>query len=289
MKYIIDTDPGIDDAIAISMAYLSNMDIIGFTLVGGNNSLNKIERNIKIIEDYLNSDIKIYRGSENKVITSKEAMLVHGEDGLGDFNGVESSRTTETISATDFLIEASLKYNENLTIICLGPLTNIALAIKKDPSFVQRVKRIYIMGSSLSDDYLEFNVLVDPKSANLVLNANFNEVKVISHEMALKTVIKREDMYSLKNNGKKISDFIYQISKKYMDFNIQKYGIDGISMPDPLTVASAIRPDLVKWEKADVKILSNGKSVVTLGKGNIDFGVSVNLGEFERLFKHIFN
>lgn len=273
MKYIIDTDPGIDDAIAIVMAYLSGLDIIGFTLTSGNNSLEKVTRNMKVIEDFLDCDIKIYKGKEKNSVS---ALYAHGDDGLGNFNYECKKRNIEKMSAEDFIIDSAKKYDD-LSIVCLGPLTNLAYALKKDKSITKKIKKIYIMGTTTDENYLEFNVSSDPESFKAVINY-FDDVSIISHDVALKTVC------NIKRKNTKINNFIYEISKQYLKFNKEKYNIDGLTMPDPLVVASIINPKIVTFEKATIDVDEMGRTFVKIGEGNINYSISSNLKEFSKLF-----
>ena len=225
MKYIIDTDPGIDDAIAIMIAYLSKLDIIGFTLTEGNIELKHSENNLKIIEDLLESDIKIYKSENPKLSTFNFAFHAHGKNGLGDVITDQSPRQTEKMSAEEFIINSSKKYEDNLTIVCFGPLTNLANAIKKDPEITKRITRVVIMGTSYNpkakEPYHEFNLKVDPVSAEIVLNSKLKDILIITHETGIKTYIEKEYIESLEYSENKISRFLNKIAKTYMDFSYQ--------------------------------------------------------------------
>jgi len=297
MKYIIDSDPGIDDAIAIVMAHLYKLDVIGYTLVGGNVSLDSVENNIKTIQDFMQTDVKMYRGKESKNIKYEVATYAHGKYGLGNAVYPISNKKIEDISAEDFLIKASKKYKDNLTIVCFGALTNVANAIRKDKNFAKRVKHIVIMGASYNPEakkpYLEFNISVNPSAAKLVFNTPFEDMKVISHEAAIDTIISKKYIDTLKTSDKLLSNFIYQISEKYIEFNQKHYNINGITVPDPLTIASIINPDVIKFEKASVDVIDKGErkgeSVVTIGEGNINFSTKTNNKIFKQMFKDVFN
>lgn len=297
MKYIIDTDPGIDDAIAVLMAHLYKLDIIGFTLTSGNVRMNDVTRNIKIIQDFMNTDIKMYKGEEYIDPDVEIATYAHGKYGLGHIVYPESRRGLEDKSAEDFLIEAS-KENEELTIICLGALTNIANAIKKDPEFPKRIKKLYIMGLSHEPDenkekYLEFNVRVNPDAAKLVFESDFSEINVITHEAALKVIVPKKYIDTLKDSDKILSNFVYQLASKYIEFNIEHYGIEGLSMPDPLTIASVIDPSVVRYTKADVEIITEGdrksESILKMNQGKINVITAIDVEKFIDMFKAVFN
>lgn len=299
MKYIIDSDPGIDDAIAIMMAYLNKLDIIGITLCSGNVTLKNAERNLKTILDFLECDTKIYLGDEYIEGGIKNvADFAHGKFGLGKYVYPNSTRKVEEKKAEDYLIEASKLYQDNLSIICLGSLTNIAKVVEKDSDFASRIKTIYIMGTSydptrIEDPYIEFNVKVNPKAAKKVFEANFKDIKIITHEAAILTKIPREYINTLENSDFLTSNFVYQISEKYMEFNKTTYNIDGITMPDPLTVACAIEPNVAKYVKCNVDIIEQGdrkgESVITLNEGNVNIIAGVNLDLFTKLFKQTFH
>ena len=299
MKYIIDSDPGIDDAIAIMMAYLNKLDIVGFTVTCGNVTLKNAVRNLKTIEDFLESDIKIYVG-EQYIEGGEEniACFAHGKYGLGNAVYPNSRREVEDKKADDFLIEASKEYKDNLTIICLGSLTNVANAIKKDPDFASRVSQIFIMGASydptrVEDPYIEFNIKTNPMAAKIVFEADFKDIRVITHEAAILTIIPSEYINTLKDSTSLVSNFVYQISEKYLEFNLEDYNIDGLTMPDPLTVAAVINPEVAKYVKCNVNIITDGErkgeTVIKLNEGNINIISGVNLRLFSELFKETFN
>lgn len=295
MKYIIDTDPGIDDAIAIMMAYLSKLDIIGFTLAEGNANLEQIENNIKTIEDVLKSDIKIYKSEKSRHTKSDYALYVHGKDGLGNVMADKSQRQTEKISAEDFIINASKQYEDNLTIICFGPLTNLANAINKDPEIAKRITRVVIMGLSYDpkakEPYHEFNLKVDPLSADIVLKSNLKEILIITHECGISAYIEKEYIESLKHSDNEASLFLNKIAKTYIDFSYRSYKVDGLTAPDPLTIASIINPKIITFTPCKVKVdvKEKGLSYTQLvDSSNIKISTAINLKEFQKLFKTIF-
>lgn len=295
MKYIIDTDPGIDDAIAIMIAYLSKLDIIGFTLTEGNIELKHSENNLKIIEDILESDIKIYKSENPKLSTFNFAFHAHGKNGLGDVITDQSPRQTEKMSAEEFIINSSKKYEDNLTIVCFGPLTNLANAIKKDPEITKRITRVVIMGTSYNpkakEPYHEFNLKVDPVSAEIVLNSKLKDILIITHETGIKTYIEKEYIESLEYSENKISRFLNKIAKTYMDFSYQNYNVNGLTAPDPVTIASVINPKIVTFEPCKIKVNLEDKGVSEINlvdESNIKISTDVNLKEFQKLFKNIF-
>ena len=296
MKYIIDTDPGIDDAVAICLGYLNNLDIIGFTLASGNIEEEKAENNIKVIEDFLESNIPIYRSSKTNKCNHKTAEYAHGKDGLGyTIFPKNKHRKTERMPAENFIIKSSKKYKDNLTIICFGSLTNLANVIKKDPNITKRIKHVVIMGTSydpkIKELYHEFNIGVDPQSAKIVMETPFKDIKVITHEMGLKALIETEYMNKLENSNNIVSRFINNISKKYIDFGYEKYKIKGMCAPDPITISSVIDPSIITFEPCKIIVDQKEKGtcqIELVENSNIQIATDIDLEKFRKLFKTTF-
>lgn len=299
MKYIIDTDPGIDDTIGIMLGYLNNLDIIGFTLASGNIPIKKSEKNLKIIQDFLGSNIKMYKGTFENKCNHETAEYAHGKDGLGYAVFPDNNkRKFEKMSAEDFIIKSSKKYKDDLTLICFGPLTNLANALKKDKKLSKRLKHILVMGTTYNPDekepYLEFNVNVDPDSARLVFNAAFYDIKVVTHEIGVKSFIEKDYVLNLRNSENLISRFIGLISEKYIEFSYDHYGTIGLGTPDPTTIAAIIDPLVIKFEPCHIKIISRGDSkgechITLTDKSNIMVSTDFDLERFRKIFKDTFN
>lgn len=299
MKYIMDTDPGIDDAIAIMLGYKNGLDIIGFTLASGNIQLEKSEKNLKVIQDFLGSNIKMYKGTFENKCNHETAEYAHGKDGLGYAVFPDNNkRRFEKISAEDFIIKSSKKYKDDLTIICFGPLTNLANAIKKDKNLASRIKHVLIMGTTYNPEskksYPEFNVNVDPESAKLVFNTSFEDIKVVTHEIGVKSFIEKDYVINLRNSDNLISRFIGLISEKYIEFSYDHYGTIGLGAPDPTTIASIIEPDVVKFESCNIEIITEGNRkgechITLTDKSNIMISTDFDLEKFRKVFKDTFN
>ena len=294
MKYIIDTDPGIDDAIAIMMAYLNKLDIIAFTIASGNIPLEKVENNIKVIEDFLGSNIPIYKGSKINECSKETAEYAHGKDGLGyAVFPKNKTRVIEKTYAENAIIKASKKYGDKLSIICLGPTTNLAKAIEKDPNLPKRVDTLYVMGCSYNPrskkDYLEFNIKIDPTSARKVLSAPFKKIKIVTHEIGVKSFIEKDYVLSLKESDDILSRFVGNIAEKYIEFSYNHYKTIGLGTPDPTTIASVIDESIITYKNANIDITDDGKTIVTLNpNSNTLISTSFDLEKFRKLFKDTF-
>ena len=262
MKYIIDTDPGIDDAIGIMLGVKNNLDIIGFTLASGNIPQEKSEKNLKVIQDFLGTNIKMYKGLKENKCNHETAEYAHGKDGLGYAVFPDNNkRKFEKLSAEDFIIKASKKYKDDLTLVCFGPLTNLANAIKKDKKLSKRLKHILIMGTTYNPNsekkYFEFNVNVDPNAAKVVFDEPFYDIKVVTHEIGVKSFVEKDYVLNLKNSNNLVSRFVGLISEKYIEFSYDHYGTIGLGTPDPTTISSLINPDIIKFEPCKVDIIIN--------------------------------
>ena len=292
MKYIIDTDPGIDDAIAIIMGVKNKLDIIGFTLATGNVETKKSENNLKVIQDFLGTNIKMYHGGKENESREERAQYAHGKDGLGYAVFPINNRKFEKMKAEDFIIKASKKYKEKLTVVCFGPLTNLAQAIKKDKNLYNRIDTIVIMGASWDDSYNEFNFKVDPEATNIVLSTPFKNIKVVTHEIGVKSFIEKQYILDLRNSDDLISRFVSNIAEKYMDFSYDHYGTIGLGTPDPTTIASIIDPEIIKYVPCDIKIISkDGKTLSQITEkesSNIYVSKDFDLDKFRYLFKNTF-
>lgn len=292
MKYIIDTDPGIDDAIGIILAYQNKLDIIGFTLATGNIDKKMAANNLKLIQNVLGSNIPMYYGTLENKSNMISAEYAHGSDGLGNIFMPEIKKDFENISAEDFIIESANNYENNLTIICLGPLTNLASAIKKDKSIVNKISKVIVMGGSydkkIDVPYNEFNFKIDIDSASLVLNSRFKDIRMISHEIGVKSFIKKDDMEKLRTINNKISKFIYIISQKYMEFSKEHYDVIGCCMPDPTTIASVINEDIIKYVPCTINLKDDLVYITKTDTSNIHVSSDINLKLFRELFNNTF-
>ena len=293
MKYIIDTDPGIDDAIAIMLGYLNKLDIIGFTLATGNIEKEKSKDNLKIIQDILGSNIKMFEGTKENNCNIMSAEYAHGTDGLGNIFMPKSLRKFENNSAEDFIIESANKYKENLTIVCLGPLTNLASALEKDKTLSSKIKNVVIMGSTYDPNnkvpYREFNVKIDPNSAKKVFETNFENIKIITHEVGIKSFIERDYIDTLKNSNNKISKFVYIISQKYMEFSHKHYNTNGLTTPDPTTIASLINENIVIFRPCTIDVIDGLSHVKLTNESNIKISVDFDIKLFRNIFEKTFN
>lgn len=173
---LIDTDPGVDDALALLMAFNDpNHELLGLTIAAGNVGLDYTVRNaLKLCEIVGRPDVPVYAGCADPLLhPSVDAAHVHGRDGFGDIGFAPAARQAEAEHAALAILRLSHQHAGRLLLVALGPLTNIALALKLDPTLPQRIKRFVVMGGAVSAHgnitaAAEFNVAFDPEAAHIV-------------------------------------------------------------------------------------------------------------------------
>lgn len=272
-KVIIDCDPGIDDALAIILALKSKeIEVVGITTVSGNvESLQGAKNALKVLKLLGRLDIPVYLGEgkpvKRELVTAQDT---HGEDGLGETFLEEVSSEYIRENGVDFILN-TLKNDENVSIIALGPLTNLCRAIEKDSETFHRVKEIVSMGGAYKSHgncspVAEFNYWVDPHGAREFLKKFNGEFTMVGLDVTREIVLTpnlREMIHQFKDE---IGDFIYDITRFYVDFHWEQERTLGCVINDPLAVEYFINRELCEGFKAYVDIacedISMGQSVV---------------------------
>ncbi|MGU8362621.1 nucleoside hydrolase [Clostridium perfringens] len=272
-KVIIDCDPGIDDALSIILALESKeIEVIGITTVSGNvESVQGAKNALKVLKLLGRLDIPVYLGEgkpvKRELVTAQDT---HGEDGLGETFLEEVSSEYIRENGVDFILN-TLKNHENVSIIALGPLTNLYRAIEKDSESFHRVKEIVSMGGAYKSHgncspVAEFNYWVDPHGAREFLKKFNGEFTMVGLDVTREIVLTpnlREMIHQFKDE---IGDFIYDITRFYVDFHWEQERTLGCVINDPLAVEYFINRELCEGFKAYVDIacedISMGQSVV---------------------------
>jgi purine nucleosidase len=263
-RVIIDTDPGTDDAMAFILALNSpELKVEAFTVVPGNvDGRQGLENALKIVSLAGRCDVPVAAGAQHplnqKLVT---AQYWHGKNGLADVELPASKCKADPRFGPDLIIQLVHQYPHQITLIPIGPLTNIALAVSKDPSIVSLVKNVVIMGGSISggnvDGAAEANIYGDPEAAQIVFNAGWM-VTMVGSDVGERTLITRKELTELRSTHGPENDFISQIVDFYVTRS-EKSGWSGAAMYDPLAVAIAMDPTMGTLKDMHVDIETRGE------------------------------
>ena len=271
-KIIIDTDPGQDDAVAILLALASpdELEVLGITAVAGNVPLSLTERNARIVCELAGRpDIAVYAGCDRplrrKLVTAEH---VHGKTGLDGPELPEPKIKLQEKHGVDFIIDTILQEPENSVSLCpLGPLTNIASAILKQPKIVSRIKQIVLMGGAYFEvgnitPTAEFNIFVDPDAAKIVFEAGIDMV-VMPLDVTHKALVTGERNEAFRRLKSPVGIAVAEMTDFFERFDKEKYGSSGAPLHDPCVTAYLINPKIFSGKKINVEIET--KSELTLG------------------------
>jgi purine nucleosidase len=263
-RVIIDTDPGTDDALAILLALNSpELKVEALTVVPGNVvAAQGLENALKIVSLANRCDVAVAAGSQHplnqKLIT---AEYWHGQNGLADIELPPSRCKVDPRFGPDLIIEMAHKYPHEITLVPIGPLTNIALAVSKDPSIAMLVRNIVIMGGSISGGNVngaaEANVYNDPEAAQIVFNAGWM-VTMVGSDIGERTLLTRKELAQLESAHGPENDFVSKVGEFYLARS-EKAGYSGAAMYDPLAVGTAIDPTLVTLKEMHVDVETRGE------------------------------
>lgn len=276
-KIVIDTDPGQDDAVAILLALASpEIEVLGITTIAGNVPLALTEKNArKICELAGHADMKVFAGAQRPLVRPLvTAEYVHGKTGLDGPNLPEPSMPLQTTHAVDFLIETLMREDAGSVTICaLGPLTNVALALIREPDIAPRIRQIVLMGGGFFEGgnvtpAAEFNIYVDPHAAKTVFEASVPIVMMpldVTHK-ALTTAKRVEAFHAL---GTRTGTATAELLDFFERFDEEKYGTDGGPLHDPCVIAYLLKPELFDGRECNVEVET--MSELTMGMTVIDW------------------
>ncbi len=285
-RVIIDTDPGTDDALAIMMALNSpDLAVDGITTVGGNATLAETTENALRLMEYLDgpeSAIPIAVGADRpaKGLYS-HAYHVHGSDGLG-ISLPAPTLKTHSMNAVEFLRDRISAAPGELTLIAIGPLTNVAAALDNRPDIVEAVPEIIIMGGAVGvrgniTPHAEFNIHEDPWAANAVFESGI-PVTLVGLDVTHQTFMHRNSgpqWFEGDSRSAQLGNSILVDRFRELD------GEDEFHLHDPLAVAAAIEPDVLASRSAKVSVVTDGeergRTIASYGEGSVKVAVGVDV------------
>jgi len=253
-RLIIDTDPGVDDAHAIMMALRYPDAVVEAILtVAGNVGIERTTTNVLTILDVMKADVPVYRGCSSPLIRrmTSDASSIHGSDGLGDAGFPPSIKKVEPEPASQALVRLVSENPGNLSLVTLGPLTNIAVALKLDPDLPKKVGKLVVMGGAVHAHgntpnlAAEYNIYADPEAAHIVLGA-FPYYTLVSWEAALAHGFSTEVLDVWRKIDSEEARFLFQISGKVLAYLEEKFGKREMLAADVLAMAVAMEPSIIE-------------------------------------------
>lgn len=276
-KIIIDTDPGQDDAVAILLALASpELDVVGITAVAGNVPLQLTEKNaLKICELAGRRDVNVFSGAIRPLVRQLvTAEHVHGKTGLDGPDLPEPTMKLQAQHAVDFIVETLMREEPGTITLCpLGPLTNVALALVREPRIAPRIKEIVLMGGGFFEGgnvtpAAEFNIYVDPHAADVVFRSGV-PIVVMPLDVTHKALTTAKRVEAFRKMGSKVGDATAALLDFFERFDEEKYGTDGGPLHDPCVIAYLLKPDLFKGRHCNVSVET--ASDLTMGMTVIDW------------------
>ncbi len=276
-KIIIDTDPGQDDAVAILLALASpELDVLGLTAVAGNVPLALTEKNAcKICELAGRPETRVFAGAVRPLTRPLvTAEHVHGRTGLDGPELPEPTMKLEAQHAVDFIVETLMAEPEGTVTLCpLGPLTNIALAMIREPAIVPRIREIVLMGGGYFEQgnvtpSAEFNIYVDPQAADVVYRSGA-PIVMMPLDVTHKALTTKARIERFRTMGTRVGTATAQLLDFFERFDEEKYGTDGGPLHDPCVIAYLLKPELFSGRQCNVQIET--VSELTMGATVVDW------------------
>lgn len=273
-KVIIDCDPGIDDALALMLALSSpELEILGVTTVSGNVPADKGADNVlRVLKLMGRLDVPVYSGAKNPLVRGYvSAEDTHGKDGLGE-SGLPPAEGAEwREGAVDFILK-TLNNTRSVTVIAIGPLTNLALALEKDRGAFENLEKLVSMGGSFKSfgncsPVAEYNYWCDPDAARLVYRTLGRPIDMVGLDVTRKIVLTPNLVEYMLRLDDRLGSFIQKITRFYFDFHWKQEGIVGCVINDPLAVAHFLTPGLCRGFDAYTDIETAG---ICIGQSVVD-------------------
>jgi purine nucleosidase len=274
-QLLIDTDPGVDDALAILMA-LALADVAGLSVAAGNVGLGHTVRNARTLVDLIGAATPVFAGCPSPLVRRPEedAAFVHGSDGFGDIGFPEPRASSEDEAAALAILRLTRERPGELTLVALAPLTNIALALRLDPTLPERVARLVVMGGAVTGHGntgkipAEFNIGFDPEAAHVVFEA-FPDFDLVDWEATLRYAFDDAEFDGWLAAGDRRAQFFGQVFGPARAFN-RKHDRRGVIAADALAMAVAIDPSIVtRAERRHVAVELDGR--LTRGATVVDW------------------
>lgn len=283
LPIIIDCDPGHDDAIALLWALASPaLEVKAVTTVAGNQSIEKVTDNaIKVLTKARVYDIPVGQGYSRPLIGElNDGELIHGETGLDGPQLPEKAFEKSELNSVELMIKTIEEAEEKITIVALGPLSNVARLLIIRPDLKERIQQISLMGGGTYGNWTpaaEYNIWVDPEAAKIVFDSGL-PIVMAGLDVTQKAYVTDEENERLKTQGNEVSVFVSELIEFYRQYHYEVEGFPGCTLHDPCAVAALVHPEIFVAEQCHVDIELSGK--LTRGMTVID-----RIGYLEKIFK----
>jgi len=268
-KIILDTDPGIDDAMAILFAEAHpEIELIGITTVYGNATIDNGTQNALYLKQKFGMNALVAKGTDKPLVRDPvgATVIVHGETGFGDVKAPSALDVSEIEKpAYQFIIDSVRAEPGEITLVAVGPLTNLALALEAAPDIVELVNEVVIMGGAFGENdhrgnvtpFAEANIHDDPHAADKVFTASW-PVTVIGLDVTEESFFTAQYLDELRDDAGEVGQFIWDVSRYYLKFYSEKVGMEGCHVHDPSAIAYAIQPSLFECRSGAIRVVTDG-------------------------------
>lgn len=273
-RLLIDTDTASDDAVALLMALReSSVTVEAITVVAGNVPLDQAVQNALYTVEVSGSSAPVHAGAAAPLLRPLEtAQFVHGEDGMGDIGLPLSGRTPADGDAAAVIVDTLMSAPGEVRLVTLGPLTNVALALEREPHIAQAVEHCYIMGGTGSGpgnvtDVAEFNIWCDPEAVDLVVRSSM-PLTFVGWDISVASAVFDDDAAATLRALGPLGEFAVDIQAVLDTYAKEESELAGFDLPDPIAMAVAIDPAIATSRRADVEIRvgdgpDRGRDIIT--------------------------
>lgn len=258
-KIILDCDPGHDDAVAIMLASKSEkIDLLGITVVSGNQTLEKTVQNTLNVCQYIGLNVPVYAGCGQPLLREPiHAGFVHGESGLDGTEFPPLMRKTQPEHAVLFLISKLLSAKEPVTVVATGPLTNVTMALRLEPKIKEHIEEVLLMGGSMAAGNItpaaEFNMYCDPEAADIVFRSGV-KVRMVGLDVTQKAMCTPAIYERIEAHGTPECKLFGDTMRYYCKMEKKVFGVEGGALHDPVTIAWLIEPEILTFDEMVVEV-----------------------------------
>ncbi len=296
LPVIIDVDTGIDDALALAFAVDSGgLDLVAVTTVAGNIDVYRATTNTLNVLSFLGrGDVPVHRGATHPLARPhRAASHVHGEDGLGGADLPTSSRRPEVAPGPATIVRLARERAGEMTLVAVGPLTNLAIALNVEPRIAELIPRVVVMGGAYHvpgnvTPHAEFNVWEDPEAAAQVFAAGFDDLTLIGLDVTTRVGLSRETWREIgqASTRTRAAELALRIGR----MSFEDRGLEQMYLHDPLAVAVALDPTLVTVELDEVDVVTMGEQegrTRPVGSGRVRVATGVDSNRFVEQFHEV--